>query len=194
MPSPDQDSSLRALVAGERPEEVIFDPITDNDSTGSCLGCAYSVLAGATGLVALYAGANRYGWLLAERFFLWAGPLGLLATFLLLALAVFAIIEVFSAKEIYVLLPVQQRLELRQRRGRAPRVVREWSLAQVRRFVLDEQTEPDPTARSGLYVVLDGEPEPLRLLEACYERSFVEQIERALADACQVLSTTSSER
>ena len=187
MPSPEQDSSLQALVAGERPDEVIFDPITDNDSTGSCLGCAYSVLGSAGVLVGLYAASHRYSWPQAQRLLAWLGPAGLFLLFMALALIIFTAVEVFASKEVFVLDTRSRRLEQRQRKGQ--RVIKAWEVEQIRRFVLDPPVE-NPEAQAGLYVLLEGEKEPVRLLEACYPRGFVEQVERALAEVCEVLSTT----
>ena len=187
MPIPDQDASLQALVAGQHPEEIVFDPITDNDSTGSCLGCAYSVLAGAAVLIGLYVGGAK-GVALAERFTDWAGRGGLAFTFCLIALSVFAVIETFAAKEIFVLVTETRRLELRLRKSADARVLKVWESNQVLRFTLDQPAD-DPEMRSGLYVQMDGE-EPIRLLEASYPRSFVEQVERELSALYQVPSTT----
>ena len=187
MPSPDQDSSLQALIAGDHPDELIFDPITDNDSTGSCLGCAYSMLGGAGVLVGLYAGLNRYGWERLELYLNLGGRGGWVALFLLVALSIFAVIETFSAKEIYVLDSDTGSLQLRSRRGKNSQVLKTWESRQMQRFILDPPGA-DPQANSCLYVMIHGEQ--IKLLESCYPRDFVEQVERAVSEICQVPSTT----
>jgi hypothetical protein len=189
MPSPEQDSSLKALVAGEEPDEVLFDPITDNDSTGSCLGCAYAVVLSAAVPVAIDAAANRFAWDPALRFLSWAGTPGMVGLFLLAALSIFALIETFSPKEVFVLLTDARRLELRRRRGKHAEVLKSWEADRVRRFVLDPPGE-DPQMHSGLYVMIQGEAEQIRLLESCYPRDFVEQVERRVSEICGVPSTT----
>lgn len=188
MPCPEQDSSLRALIAGEHPEEIFFDPITDNDSTGSCLGCAYSVLGGAAVLVGLYACSHK-GVLLAERFSEWAGGGGLTVLFFVVTLVVFTAIECIAPKEVFVLVTESARLELRLRRGDAMKVLKSWEAGDVQRFTLDPPEE-DPNANSGLYVTIAGVGQT-RLLEPCYPREFVEQVERQVSAICQVPSTTS---
>lgn len=188
MPCPEQDSSLQALVAGEQPEEIFFDPITDNDSTGSCLGCAYSLLGGAAVLVGLYAGSHR-GVQAAERFWQWAGEGGLTLLFFIVTLVVFTIIETFAPKEVFVLVTETRRLELRLRQGRQTRVVKAWESTRVQRFLLDPP-EDDPNANSGFYVIIEGEEQQIRLLEASYPRDFVEKVERQVSAICEVPSTT----
>ncbi len=189
MPSPDQDATLEALLAGELPAEVVFDPITDNDSTGSCLGCAYSVLGSAAVLVACYTAAQRYGVSAAARFLEGAGTGGIVLSAALLTLGFFTLVELLSAKEIYVLSTDTVRLELRRRRWSRSTSIRHWDVESIRRFVLDPRGE-DPQEASCLYVVLEGEAEPIRLLEPSYPRDFVERVEQRVSEICGVPSTT----
>lgn len=189
MPSPDQDTTLSALLAGEQPEEVVFDPITDNDSAGSCLGCAYSVVASAAVLVGSYAAAQRYGVVVAQCFLQTAGPAGVALSGALLTLIFFTAAELLSAKEVYVLLTGPARLELRRRRRSRSTVLRQWETEKILRFVLDPRSD-DPEQPSCLYVQMEGEEKPIRLLEPSYPRAFVEKVERQLSKICGVVSTT----
>lgn len=184
MASPEQDSTLQALVAGELPDELVFDPITDNDSTGSCLGCAYSVLSGAAALVTLYAAVTYEWWDQVDAILAKTGGWGWTAVFSLVGLIVFTVIEMCSTKEIFVLDSHSGVLQLRHRKGDdRSAVVKSWPPEEMQRYFLDPPTD-DPLAKSCLYVKLAGE-EPLKLLEACYQRDFVEQIATRLEDICQ---------
>lgn len=189
MPSLDQDATLQALLAGERPAEVVFDPITDNDSTGSCLGCAYSVLGAAAVLVGCYVAAERYDWTPAGRFLESAGGTGLGLAAAVLTLIFFTAVEVISSKEIYVLVTADSRLELRRRRWSRSTLVRCWEREKIRRFVLDPPGD-NPEETSCLYVVLEDEEEQIRLLEPSYPRDFVQQVERQVSEICGVPSTS----
>lgn len=174
MPVPEQELTLKALVAGELPPEVVFDPVTDNDSTGSCLGCAYSVLGGAAVLVGLYVAQVRAEWALADRFLTGAGLWGQLLVFVLVALTLFALVESCLAKEMLVLVTGSRRLELRLRRFGKQTPVQAWEAEAIGGFELD-LSEIDGEAPCSLYVRLEGE-EPRRLLEPTYPRSFVQQV------------------
>jgi hypothetical protein len=187
MPYPDQDATLRSLVDGEAPDEVVFDPITDNDSTGSCLGCAYSVVGAAAVLVGLYAADARYQWGKVDQYLGWGGKAGVLLAFSIVVLTIFTVIEVCAPKEVYALDVETGRLDLRLRnRDRPP--IKTWDSTQILRFTLDPPSD-DAKAKSCLYVMIQGE-EPIKLLEACYDREYVEQIERKISEICKVPSTT----
>lgn len=189
MPRLDQDVTLQALVAGELPAEVVFDPITDSDSTGSCLGCAYSTVGALALMLAMYTAAVRYQWEWGERFFASAGYGGVALAVVIGTLLLFTAVEMCSFKEVYVLLTDPVRLELRRHRWRTSLLVRSWPVEKLQKFSLDESVDDDPSAVSSLYVSLVGE-EPIRLLEPSYPREFVEQVERELSALCQLPSTT----
>lgn len=189
MPRLDQDATLKALVAGELPREVVFDPITDNDSTGSCLGCAYSTLGALAVLLAMYTAAVRYHWEWGERFFSSVGYGGVATAVSVLTMLLFTAVEACSFKEVYVLVTDPVRLDLRRHRWRTSVLLRSWPAEKLQKFTLDEPVDDDSNAESCLYVSLVGE-EPIRLLEPSYPREFVEQIERELSALCEVPSTT----
>lgn len=190
MPSPEQDLSLRALVDGEAPEELFFDPVTDNDTFHSCLGCLWSLVGSACVGVGLYAADHHAGWGMAESWLSGWGLAMLGALAAVLALVIFTALEMLSGNEIYVLDFKSDRLELRHVKRRATRTLASWPRKDLRRFLLDSpDEEPEGDGRPCLYVMLTS-GEKIRLLEACYPREFVEQVERRLAELCGVPSTT----
>lgn len=185
MANLDQDTSLKALIEGELPQELVFDPITDNDSTGSCLGCAYSFVGAAAVLVGMYVAAARYNWEAGERFFSSSGSGVIFFSALVVTMVLFTVVEACSFKEIYVLVTEPPRLELRRRRWARSELIRSWGVEKLQRFFLDEPIEDEPNARSCLYVGIHQE-EPIRLLEASYPRDFVEKIQRRVSEICEL--------
>lgn len=190
VPSSEQDSSLQALVAGETLKQITFDPITDNDTSQSCIGCLWSIMGSASLFVGLYVADHRYGWGQAEPWTKGSGLAIAISVAMVLALVFFTISELAVGSEIYVLDFVSDRLELRRSARGKSRLLQSWPRQDLRRFLLDPPSEndagDDPCC---LYVTLDG-GENVRLLEACYPRSFVEQVEKRLAELCEVPSTT----
>lgn len=189
--SPEQDASLRALLDGGQPGEVIFDPITDNDSDRSCVGCMWSVVGAGALLVGLDAADVRNDWHLFERALQAYGTGAVAVALLILALLIFCVLEMLSANEIYVLETATGNLQLREVRGQRSKVLAQWNNARIQRFLLElpEQDVKTDEAHPCLYVVIGGE-QPIRLLEACYEREFVVRVERALSQVCDVASST----
>ena len=106
------------------------------------------------------------------------------------ALTIFTVLELAVGNEIYVLDLKTERLELRRRVRGNTRLLESWPRQQLRRFLLEPPPEEGASdAPCCLYVMLaDGQQ--IRLLEACYSREYVEQIERRLAELCEVPSTT----
>lgn len=190
VPSSEQDLSLRALVVGQTPEELVFDPITENDTFEACLGCLWSLVGSASVWVVLYAADHYGGWGRAESWLSGWGlaKLGVLAV--ILALTIFTVLQMLAGNEIYVLDFKTDRLELRRVKRRATQTLASWPRQDLRRFLLDSpEEEPEGDGRPCLYVMLTS-GEKIRLLEGCYPRAFVEQVERRLAEICNVPSTT----
>ncbi len=190
MPSPEQDDSLRALVEGESPELITFDPITDNDTSQSCIGCLWSILGSASFFVALYVADHHYAWGQAEPWLQGSGLLLLLVTACAFALTIFTVLELAVGNEIYVLDLKTERLELRRRVRGHSRLLKSWPQQQLRRFLLEPPPEDGAIDGPSCLYVLLADGSEIRLLEACYSRGYVAQIERRLAEICQVPSTT----
>ncbi len=193
VPSSEQDFSLRALVGGETPEELFFDPITENDTFHSCLGCLWSLVGSASVGVSLYAADHYSEWGLAESWLSGWGPAMLGGVGGALALVIFTVLQMLSGNEIYVLDFRTDRLELRYVKRRSTRTLVSWPRKDLRRFLLDSpEEEPEGDGRPCLYVMLTS-GEKIRLLEGCYPREFVEQVECRLAELCGIPSTTTRE-
>lgn len=192
MPSPEQDDSLRALVEGENPALITFDPITDNDTSQSCIGCLWSILGSASFFVALYVADHRLGWGQAEPWLRGWGLALLIAIGCAFALAIFTALELAVGNEVYVLDLKTKRLELHRKARGNTRLLKSWPREQLRRFLLEPPPEDGPVDGPACLYVLLSDGQQIRLLEACYSRVYVEQIEWRLAEICEVPSTTSS--
>ena len=194
--SEEEESGLRALLAGEPVKELVFNPDTDADDAILGSGCSTGFCLGLISALALVF-ADRYFELgYTARLFTPLGILVFVGSVLILTFFACALLLADREDEFYVFDFQSGSLCLKVKKAEDTSLVKSWPFGDLRKFLLDlpRLSSDSPVAfdKSSLYVLTSG-GEQIQLLGPKYPRSFVEKVEQGLSALCGLPTKTSPE-
>lgn len=173
----EQEAGFRALLSGVVPETVVFDPITEADSSRGTQGCLAGCLLPLLILGATFTAPGSA----------WLGNLPRLTplAWSLLALCLlfgFFLSGWFSKNEFYVLDFKAHKLQMKLNNSGNVTVLKSWPFSDIHKFVLDLPDSLGPDGKSALYLIFKSGKQ-VQLLEKSYTQEFLRDLIGRLDEA-----------